>query len=207
MLLVDQLDHLLGSVSKIRILRFLIRTNAELNGREIAAAIGLSHVQCHAALKMLARHDMVVMRHAGKSILYRLNTDNLTVQKILIPLFEQETQLQETLRKIVTSSLKKPVPKSVILFGSFATGKARPDSDIDLLVIAAHKKDFPLLQEGLKTAEAHVTTGFGNHLAPLLMDEAEFKKRFKNRDQLIRTIVREGKMIIGDSINELLAHS
>ena len=90
------------------------------------------------------------------------------------------------------------------MFGSFASGNAGPDSDIVILIIASRKKDISLLKEALEKAEIEITIGFGNHLAPLIMEEAEFKKRFKVNDKLIRNIAREGKVLFGDSINDLI---
>lgn len=203
--LANQLDRILGQTSKVRILRFLIMTDSELNGREVAIAVGLSHVKCHTAMKELHQHGIVEMRRSGKSILYRLNLKNVLVGHMLIPLFTEEARLKEILKDILTKHLKRPVPKSVILFGSFALGGARPDSDIDMLIVASRKKNIRLFQEGLEKAEANITTGFGNHLAPIVMDAAEFKKRFKNKDKFVRSVVKEGKVLFGLSINDLIA--
>ena len=180
MLLINSLDSILGQTSKVRILRFLVTTDSELNGREIAAAVGLSHVKCHTALKELHQHGVVTMRRSGKSILYHLNPKNVLAKKLVTPLFEKEAQLKEILKEIISEYLKRPAPKSVILFGSFASGRAKPDSDIDVLIVASQKKDIPLFKEGLEKAETKITTGFGNHLATIVMDETEFRKRFKN---------------------------
>ena len=206
MLSVNQLEYILGQgkVPKIRILRFLIKTGSEFNGREIAAAIDLSHVKCHTALKELHQHGVVEMRRSGKSILYCLNLKNVSVKKMLIPLFKKEAQLNDILKEIISEYLKKPKPKSVILFGSFASGRARPDSDIDVLIIASQKKNIPLFKKGLEKAEIEITMGFGNHLAPIVMAAGEFKKKFRDKDKLIRNIAKEGKVLFGDSINDLI---
>lgn len=207
MLLVNQLDHILGQMSKVRILRFLVTRQSEMTGREIASAsdVGLSHVQCHAALQELHHHGVVEMRHSGTAILYRLNLKSRLVEKILMPLFEEEARLKLIIKEILDKHLKRPKPKSVILFGSFASGSARPDSDIDLLIIASQKKHIPLFKKGLEKAEIEITIGFGNHLAPMVMDETEFKRKFKENDQLIRNVVKDGKVLSGDSINDLIA--
>jgi len=42
---------------------------------------------------------------------------------------------QETLQQIVQRILSVASPERIILFGSAATGKMTPDSDIDLLII------------------------------------------------------------------------
>ena len=41
----------------------------------------------------------------------------------------------ETLREMVRTIVRKADPEQIILFGSRARGEARPDSDIDLIVI------------------------------------------------------------------------
>lgn len=205
MLLKNPLEHILGQASKIRILRFLVTTGGqELNGREIAAAVGLSHVKAHTALKELNRHDVVQMRRAGKSIFYRLNRKNVLAKKIVTPLFEAEAKLQNAIAEVLSRHLKHPAPKSVVLFGSFASDRARPDSDIDVMIVASKKKDIPFLEEGLRRAEVDMTADFGNHLAPLVMDETEFRRRFKKRDSLVTTIVRAGKVIWGESVNDII---
>lgn len=204
MLLSNPLERILGQASKVRILRFFIITDPELNGREIAAAIGLSHVKVHTALKELNQHDIVKMRHVGKSIMYRLNLKNEMVKKMLVPLFEKEARLNNMLAEIISKYLKPRMFKSVILFGSFALDRARPDSDFDILVVAREKKDIPVIEDSLKRAEISVTIGFGNHLAPIIMGGKEFKTRFKNKDKLVMNIAKEGKPILGDSINDLI---
>lgn len=208
MLFENQLEHILGQgkAPKIRILRFLIITPGPgFSGREIAAAIGLSHVKCHTALQELNEHGVVAMRRSGKSILYQLNLKNILVKRLLIPLFEKEERLKGILVEIISGYLKRPAPKSVILFGSFAAGKARPDSDIDLLVIASKKDDIPLLKNKLENAEIEITIGFGNHLAPIVMQGSEFRKKFMHKDTLIRNIVKDGKVLMGEAINDLIA--
>lgn len=208
MTLKDSLEHILGQgkAPKIRILRFLVITaGSGFSGREIAASVGLSHVKCHTALQELNEHGVVAMRRSGKSILYQLNLKNILVKKLLIPLFEKEERLKDILAKIISRYLKKPAPRSVILFGSFATGKARPDSDIDMLVIASKKQDIPPLKNKLERAEIEITIGFGNHLAPIVMQEAEFKNKFRVRDEFIRNVVKNGKVLMGESMNNLIA--
>ena len=42
---------------------------------------------------------------------------------------------QKLIREMVNRIVRRFDPKKVILFGSYATGKAGPDSDVDLLVV------------------------------------------------------------------------
>jgi len=42
---------------------------------------------------------------------------------------------QKLIREMVNRIVRRFEPEKVILFGSYATGKASPDSDVDLLVV------------------------------------------------------------------------
>ena len=42
---------------------------------------------------------------------------------------------QKLIREMVNRIVRRFDPEKVILFGSYATGKAGPDSDVDLLVV------------------------------------------------------------------------
>lgn len=47
-----------------------------------------------------------------------------------------EASLSETIDRVVTTIVRACKPEQIMLFGSAATGAWRPDSDLDLLVIA-----------------------------------------------------------------------
>ena len=42
---------------------------------------------------------------------------------------------QKLIREMVNRIVRRFAPEKIILFGSYATGKAGPDSDVDLLVV------------------------------------------------------------------------
>ncbi len=44
---------------------------------------------------------------------------------------------QKLIREMVDRIVRRFEPEKVILFGSYATGKAGPDSDVDLMVVMA----------------------------------------------------------------------
>lgn len=92
------------------------------------------------------------------------------------------------------------------MFGSFATGVARPDSDIDILVICSEKKTAKTLNDELEKVEDLVVKKFGNKLAPIIIREKEFRSRFAKRDKLVRNIAHEGKVIFGASITDLVRY-
>ena len=206
MLLNNPLDEILGQVSKIKILRFLVNSQAQLNGREIAKNVGLSHVKVHTALKDLSRHGIVNIRSVGKSLIYWLNEEHLLVKEVLRPIFEKESKFFQLIIKTILRESKRPKPLTIILFGSFAKGGALPNSDIDILLVYPNHKSRVLITKELAEAEKKITLLFGNHLASISMKVAEFKSRFKKNDRFIKEITRTGKVIFGKGIGELASY-
>ncbi|MBN1870004.1 MAG: nucleotidyltransferase domain-containing protein [Candidatus Omnitrophica bacterium] len=204
MLLDRPLDDIFGQSSKVKILRFLVQIQAQLNGREIAKNVGLSHVKVHTALKDLTRHGIVNMRSSGNSLVYWLNEDHFLVKEIIRPAFEQENGVFEHIARIIVRAAKSARLLSVILFGSFAKGGASADSDIDMAIVYSTAKNKPLVLQELSEAEKEITGLFGNHLAGVLLGIDEFQKKFKKGDHFVKEIVRTGKVIYGKSAAELI---
>jgi predicted nucleotidyltransferase len=82
-------------------------------------------------------------------------------------------------------------PLKVILFGSYARGEAREDSDLDLLIV---EKDIPdPTGEYLRLREVVGTLGVGVDL--LLYPEREFERRRDWCSTPVYWAIREGKVL------------
>lgn len=83
-------------------------------------------------------------------------------------------------------------PDRIYVFGSQARGTARPDSDIDLLVIVPESD-----QPGYRRDQA-AYRALGLYSAPLeviVMTRAEFEERLPAAASLPATVVREGRLL------------
>jgi predicted nucleotidyltransferase len=202
-LLLDRpLNDILGQYSKVKILRFLVNTQAQLNGREVAKNVGLSHVKAHTALKDLTRQGVVAMRSVGNSLVYWLNEEHFLVKEIIRPAFEKEQGAFGYIARIILREIKPPKPLSIILFGSFAKGSASADSDIDIVIVYPNHKNKSLITKELSEAEKRITLLFGNHLASVPFKVEEFQKKLRGKDKFIGEIVRTGRIIYGKNIEE-----
>lgn len=203
MLLDKPLDNILGQYSKVRILRFLVKSQAQMNGREIAKSVGLSHVKAHTALRDLTRHGIVNMRSVGSALVYWLNEEHFLVKEIIRPVFEREGQAFEHVVRLILKKAVSGRPLSVILFGSFAKGTAEPDSDIDVVVVYRHSKDKSSMTRELSESQKEITALLGNQLScvPLTIDE--FKRKLKSGNPFVRDVIHNGKVIYGKNISEL----
>ena len=197
------LDNLLGQQSKVKIIRFLVNSSAELAGREIARSVGLTQRITHASLMDLWKHGVVNMRRVGKAKLYKINKGRVLVSDGLIPLFVFENNLLKRLSALIIRKIKKFI-LSIIIFGSIAEGNEQPGSDIDLLIILKEKTNPQKVESALDGLSLVVSEKFGNFLSPVLLKENQFRRRYKQGDKFIKTIVARGKIIYGKTFMEVI---
>ena len=98
---------------------------------------------------------------------------------------------QRQIREMVSRVVRQFKPEKVILFGSYARGKAGPDSDVDLLIV------MPISGSRRKKA---VEIGIALHDIPVAKDVIVVSPDdFEWRKDVIGTIerpaVREGKLL------------
>jgi len=82
-------------------------------------------------------------------------------------------------------------PRKVIVFGSYARGDAREDSDLDLLVVEDDVADMPGEYCRVRGAIGAIGTGVDVPIYPL----AEFEKRKDWWSTPVYRAVREGKVM------------
>ncbi len=184
-------------------MRFLIKHGVELAGREIARAVGLSQRITHATLMDLRGYGVVSLRRAGKAKLYKLNKTNIFVSTALRPLFAFEENLFEQLSALIVQKIKKQII-SIIIFGSVATGNEKPNSDVDLLIILKEAANSQKAESTLDELSLLISKSFGNLLSPVLLKERQFCRRYKQKDEFIRSIVAHGKVIYGKTFMEII---
>jgi predicted nucleotidyltransferase len=204
MLFYKPLDSILGQSSKVKILRFLNSINTDINGRELAKAIKLSHVKCHTALRELAQHGIVMVRNVGRSTLYKINIGNIIYINLLKPLFHNESLLMDELVKYMIKNMKVTKPLSLIIFGSTIDGTSRPDSDLDMLIIYPNLTDLKKVKQYIERIEQDISIRCGNQLSAILIKEKKLKQKYKQKDDLYSNIIKTGKVIYGKTISELL---
>ena len=100
--------------------------------------------------------------------------------------------LDET-QKIVDKIVDHCKPEKIILFGSFARGEGRSDSDIDLLVIKDSDKKRPFRVKEIFEALRDMDRCFP--LNPIVYTRNEINKRLALGDYFIKEILEEGKLM------------
>jgi DNA-binding transcriptional ArsR family regulator len=137
--LTQPLNDILSSRAKVALLRAVCLANGPLNGREIARRAGVGAGHASRALGDLAASGVLLCRDQGRVKTYELAHPEAPVVHHLRDLFEAETQRYRDLISGLVSGV--PGLVSLILFGSEARSKARPESDTDLLLVVEEKSE------------------------------------------------------------------
>ncbi|OGR87602.1 MAG: hypothetical protein A3A86_08020 [Elusimicrobia bacterium RIFCSPLOWO2_01_FULL_60_11] len=99
-------------------------------------------------------------------------------------------KIHQEISRIAQAIIKGYHPEKLILYGSAASGKMTPDSDVDFLVIKDTKKN---AWKRLLDVDRYI-----EHTVPvdvLVYTPAEIKKRLSMGDFFIEDIMNSGKVI------------
>lgn len=199
----NPIDQIFGKKSKIKILRFFVLYKKEVTIRELSREIAITPPNVSKVLKELEKEGVIVSKKAGRSILHSLNRNHYLVKNIILPVFIKENQFKKTLAEILKTKLNFPI-ESIILFGSVARGEEKPKSDIDLLFIISNKSNSADLEDKVLNLNNQIVKNFGNSISPLIIKTSEFKKKIVKNNKLIKSILKEGEVLQGKMISEIL---
>ncbi len=102
---------------------------------------------------------------------------------------EARQVIQEIVRKLVAGY----APQKIILFGSYARGNPRPDSDIDLLIVKETSERFldrwVTVRRLLSDSQRFIP------LETIILTPQELAHRLEVGDQFIAEILEEGEVL------------
>lgn len=188
--------NVLKSEAKIKIAQFLLDHEASMSEREIASVLGVSHMSVNRILREFAQMNLVHYVTVGKAHLWEVNRKSFTY-KALAQFFDDLKAGPDPLKELKRTILKY-LPKSliqrVVLFGSIAENKEKPDSDIDLFIMVKSAQDAGTLEEKIEKLSSACLDIFGNRLSPYILTERQLKQR-QNLDVIAE--VNKGIQIYG----------
>ncbi len=195
---INQIEEVIGSRSKVQILR-LLASGQPLTGRQIAIRLKMSVWSCHRSLRELVNNALLDFTNAGRNYLYRINRDCYLMREMILPLFQKE---REALSLFLEKAFRDldPSPLSVTLFGSVARRDELPHSGVDLCVIVSTQKEKEAAQKRLAERRILLLLEFGNLLSPYILTQEELAEKMKNPSPVLQKIIAEGKLILGKTL-------
>lgn len=201
MIIHKVLDHLFSSQGTVKILRVLNNSVVGLTGRQIASLAGITHQAAHNSLSNLESLNLINRVIGGSSHLFTLNRDKFLTKQIIGLVFNAEEEFREKIYFNINKALSKQTV-SLILFGSVARKEEEAQSDLDLCIVCDKEKND--LENHVSRLQDNLFKEFGVTLAPFYISSQEFKKRSKTNKPPVNNIIKDGMVISGKPIKELL---
>jgi predicted nucleotidyltransferase len=172
---------ILNSKTKQKVLLFLLKHEALMSEREIAAVSGVSHMSINRIMHELAQMNLVHILRAGRSHLWRVNRSSYVFQA-LSGIFQFSAGSQaplEDLKNAILSNLPLSLIEKIILFGSIALGTEQFNSDIDLFVQVKYEDDKQQVERAAEKLASLCLERYGNILAPYVLSKEELDEKVR----------------------------
>ena len=107
---------------------------------QLSKDVSLSYVTVFKVVPELEKKKLVVIEKKGKSNLVSIDFVNASLQKLSSSIIFEQIKLykKQSILKLISNEIEEHLSSNfyaLLLFGSYAKGTARKDSDIDLLLI------------------------------------------------------------------------
>jgi len=111
--------------------------------------------------------------------------------KLAVPTVDVRKRIPDSvIRNLVRQIVEKFQPQKVILFGSYARGNPRPESDVDILVVM----NTPL-RESQQSLEIRRSLGILFGLDLIVRTPKRLAQRLQMGDSFLKDVLKEGKVL------------
>lgn len=183
---------------------FMPELTGEFNIRELAKKAGISYDAAYRHVKFLVGKDILKEKRVGKSLVCGLNLANILARKYLEGISVSKTEeflkkdvVLRNLFKELVENLKAAAPNELLcvaVFGSYARGEQKEQSDIDVLIISSTFE----VRENLERGCGGIEQRYGKDIAALITTASEFKKMLKSRKRMVaHEIQLDGIILFG----------
>lgn len=206
-MLFHTLDAVLGTTTKVRILRTLLPLTSPVSGTEARRLARVRSVKAMwASLEELTELGILLRGQTRGTHLYQINREHHLASP-LAGLFEAEAdrpgEVRRALRDALESAGLMDRIRSATLYGSNARGEAGAHSDLDVLVVTRDVADVGPVQDVLQDAGRSIEARFGPPLSAYVLPESRVRERYKDGDPLMLTIASEGRELFGTPFREM----
>jgi predicted nucleotidyltransferase/DNA-binding transcriptional ArsR family regulator len=186
-----------------RVLAVLLHNTGDLNVRSIARIAGVSVAQASRVLPGLVDLGIVERREVPPSSLFRLVPEHVA-SKSLLALADVRRGVFAELG--VLAEAVHPQPRSMIVFGSVSRGDSEEGSDLDLVIVRPPEPlDENQWTESLEKFRVAAQRASGNRVELLEAEATEIGTRLVAQTGVWNDVRREGTVIFGLTLNELMA--
>jgi len=203
MVIYKALDEVFFRWSNLAVLRALEKYAIGISGREVARVAGITAKNCFIALTDFENIGIVNRVRGGRDHLFTLNREHFLVSDAILPLLKVESEYYDTIAAYIKNNLRKK-SISLIIFGSVARKEETVTSDLDLCIVNENMKQKQEVEEIVFDIGFNAYKKYGISLSSIYFTKKEFARRAHLNKAPVNNIVKEGKVISGLSIKELI---
>ncbi len=190
------IESLLGSRSRVAVLRVLLGVTIPLNASQIAVHAGLTRPAVATVLDELAAMGIVRSSSAGRANVHLLERRNIYVEQLIAPLFAAEQNLPQNLEDDLRATFADAA-ESIILFGSYARGEQQIGSDVDVVLVARDRSEKQLLDERVRTYSPAFQARYGAALSDITYEAREARALWRTAPAFLESLKRDAVVVSG----------
>lgn len=152
-----------------------------------------SYERNNSYLRSLAKKKIIQEKKIGKTLVYSLIPQNWFSKKAFHEYALNKARLFSEKHKTVASAFKElPVEEGdfYVIFGSYAKGTERKESDIDLLCVTSYK-------EKMETSLASLKRRYNIKIHPIIISKTEFVKIKRENPEFWQDLIYYGIIFKG----------
>jgi predicted nucleotidyltransferase len=202
-MLLDPMDSILGTRTKVRLLRALVPLERPVSGREAARLAGVSHIAL-GSLEELAEAGVLNREETSGQHLYTFDRRHV-LAPVLEEVFDEERRFTATVFERLREALE--VPGSVegaSIFGSAARGEAGAGSDLDLLVVVGDAQARADVLSVLAEAAPRLGAELGVTLSPVVVTATQLRRQHDDGDPFVNEVRRDARRVLGQTVDEVI---
>lgn len=197
---------LLGTRTKVAVLRALSGAGSPLSQREVARRARLTPRSVGVALEDLVATGVVHRHLGGREHLLTLNEAHELVSA-LRALFVADTAYFPALRRALAAVARKDKGAGLVtvaVFGSVARGEESPTSDLDILLIGQTQTAAERWRSWYLDAAPELQTRFGARVNPVAYALSEAQQHWERKVAPFSDVMRDAVVVVGASLREVL---
>jgi len=191
----NALEEIFSSKVKIAVMKLMcLNPEEKYSGREMARLLNISASRVSEVLELFRKNGMVNRERVGRASQWGLNKESILVNEVS-GLINLERKIYSELKsKIYETLIREKSILKVILYGSVARKREKPESDIDVFILVKSKKDKELAGELVGKLNKYLLPRYGNVISELIYSEREW--RDMGRTKIYKKIESEGEIIL-----------
>lgn len=181
------LEELMGSRTRGKILSlFFLHPDEEFYVREIVRKVKENHNSVRRELNKLTNLGVLLSNRKGNLRYFQINK-KFPIYEELKMIYVKTDGIGNEIKNILEEQKRIEM---AFIYGSWAEGKERLLSDIDLFIVGEVDED--MLIESLNTLEKKLS----REINYVIFDKDELKRRLEKKDPFVKNVVKGRKIIL-----------